>query len=348
MLIAGPNLTIDRTAAIDELRPGEVLRLHDVAVTPGGKGLNVARAALALGVPATLVGFVPGHTGRAAAALIAEEGVTLEGVAVAGEIRSTAVILETGGRATVLNEPGPSLADGDWEAFEAALDRTLGEHRVLVCSGSLPPGAPADGYSRLVERARRARRRALVDASGETLAAALSARPDVVTPNLAEAEGVLHGRADEAVEATPDAPARAQAAAEALVERGASAAVVTAAAAGAAVADGTGATWLTAPRATPRNPIGAGDVLASGLAAGLERGDRLLDAVRNGMAAAAAAVERATAGDLDPARMRELVGQIARADEAARRGCHIRDERLTSRSLTTLSDNVVPRGGASS
>ena len=43
MLIAGPNLTIDRTLAIDELRPGEVLRFDQVAVTPGGKGVNVAR-----------------------------------------------------------------------------------------------------------------------------------------------------------------------------------------------------------------------------------------------------------------------------------------------------------------
>jgi 1-phosphofructokinase/tagatose 6-phosphate kinase len=40
-----------------------------------------------------------------------------------------------------------------------------------------------------------------------------AARPDVVTPNLAEAEGLLHGRADEAVEAAPDARPRALAAA---------------------------------------------------------------------------------------------------------------------------------------
>ena len=80
MLIAGPNLTIDRTSTIPELRAGDVLRLADVVVTPGGKGLNVARAALALGVRATLVAFVPGHTGRAAAALIAEEGVALQGI----------------------------------------------------------------------------------------------------------------------------------------------------------------------------------------------------------------------------------------------------------------------------
>src|SRR3954447_10596770 len=121
MLIAGPNLTIDRTSTIPELRAGDVLRLADVVVTPGGKGLNVARAALALDVRATLVAFVPGHTGRASAAMIAEEGVTLQAIDVPGEIRSTSVILEPGGRATVLNEPGPELPHGDWERLEEVI-----------------------------------------------------------------------------------------------------------------------------------------------------------------------------------------------------------------------------------
>jgi fructose-1-phosphate kinase PfkB-like protein len=165
VLIAGPNLTIDRTSRIPSLRPGEVLRVEDVAVTPGGKGLNVARAARALGVPAALVAFVPGRTGRAAAELIGDEGVELRAVPVSGEIRSTSVILEPG-RATVLNEPGPPLRDGDWAALEAALDGAWGAHRVLVCSGSLPPASPPDGYGRLVALARAAGRLSVVDAGG--------------------------------------------------------------------------------------------------------------------------------------------------------------------------------------
>jgi 1-phosphofructokinase family hexose kinase len=311
LLIAGPNLTIDRTSTLPELRPGEVLRLANVIVTPGGKGLNVARAAHALGVPAALVAFLPGHVGRAAAALIAEEGVTLQGVPTSGELRSTSVILEPSGRATVLNEPGPTVSDERWVALEGVIDDALVDHRVLVCSGSLPPGAPADGYGRLVARARDAGAVALVDAGGPVLAAALTAHPDVVAPNLAEAEGVLFGRADESVEASPDARDRALAAASALVHRGARAAVVTAAAAGAAVAWDGDPAWIDAPRVSVRNPIGAGDVLTSGLAAALERGASVAEAAREGVAAAAASVEAPKAGDLDRARMRELLARMA-------------------------------------
>jgi 1-phosphofructokinase family hexose kinase len=307
MLIAGPNLTIDRTSTIAELRPGDVLRLADVVVTPGGKGLNVARAALSLDVRAPLVAFVPGHTGRASAAMIAEEGVDLVAVPAPGEIRSTSVILEPSGRATVLNEPGPSLGRGDWEAYEAAILSALGDHAVLVCSGSLPPGAPDDAYARLVEMARSHGVRAIVDTNPAALGAALEAAPDVVTPNLAEAEGLLHGRADESVETAPDAPDHAVAAAQALVARGAVAAVVTAAAAGAAVATATQRAFVHAPHAEVRNPIGAGDVLTSALAAAIERGEEVVGAVRGAVAAAAAGVEAPTAGVLDPARMRELL-----------------------------------------
>jgi fructose-1-phosphate kinase PfkB-like protein len=127
----------------------------------------------------------------------------------------------------------------------------------------------------------------------------VAAGADVVTPNLAEAEGLLHGRADETVEAGDPAVvrARAEAAARALVDRGAGRAVVTAAAAGAAMADAHGSSWLPAPRvAAVRNPIGAGDALVGGLALALERGEAFPAAVAFGVACGAASVETDTAG----------------------------------------------------
>jgi 1-phosphofructokinase family hexose kinase len=309
VVIAGPNLTIDRTLGIAELRPGEVLRFSRVVVTPGGKGVNVARLARAFDTDAVLVGFVPGRTGAAAAGLLGDEGVTLRGVAVEGEIRSTAVVLEDGGRVTVLNEPGPALGAGDWDRFEAEVAGALAGARVLACSGSLPPGAPEDAYARLVAVARERGVTSIVDVAGGQLGAAVAAGADVVTPNLAEAEGLLHGRADETVEAGDVAVvrSRAGAAARELVAGGARHAVVTAASAGAAFASADGSAWLDAPRiAAVRNPIGAGDALVGGLALALERGEAFADAVRFGVACGAASVETDTAGVVVADRVAEL------------------------------------------
>jgi 1-phosphofructokinase family hexose kinase len=311
VVIAGPNLTTDRTGRLAELRPGDVVRFDEATVMAGGKGVNVARVALALGAPAVLVGLLPGHTGAAAAAMLADEGIELRGVAVGGELRAATVVLERSGRVTVLNEPGPPLADGDWERYEAAVGAALDGARVLACSGSLPPGAPPDAYARLVARGREHGALVLVDAAGGQLAAALAVAPDVVTPNLAEAEGLLHGRADEAVEAgePADARARAEQAARELVARGARHAAVTAGAAGVALAGAGGPAWVPAPAVAVRNPIGAGDSLVGGLGVALERGRPLAEAVRFGVACAAASVETHTAGAIDPARARALEAQ---------------------------------------
>ncbi len=300
MLVAGPNLTIDRTLTIPELRPGEVLRFEEAVITPGGKGVNVARAAGCLGGAATLVGFTPGHTGAAVAAMLADEGVDLVGVPVAGEVRSAAIVLEPSGRVTVMNEPGPPLADGDWERLEAAIATHLDGHRVLVVSGSMPPATPPDGAARIVALAHRHGAVAVVDTSGAPLRDAVAAGADVVTPNLAEADAVLHGRSDEPVEAgdPEEVRERATAAARELLARGARRAIVTAGEAGAAVADGVEASWIGAPAVTVRNPIGAGDALVGGLAVALEARESFARAAALAVAAGAASVETERAGTL--------------------------------------------------
>jgi fructose-1-phosphate kinase PfkB-like protein len=219
-------------------------------------------------------------------------------------------VTESSGRTTVLNEPGPTLGPEDWAAYEAAVAANLAGRGVLVCSGSLPPGAPADGHARLAREARRAGLPCVVDASGAVLAAAVAAGVDVVTPNLGEAEALSGSGTGEAVAAAADGRPRALAAAGALVAAGARAAVVTAAAAGAAVATPGNTIWLTAPPAEVRNPVGAGDVLTAALAAALARGAALPAAAAEGVGAASASVEMPRAGEVDPARARRLTALV--------------------------------------
>ncbi len=311
MLIAGPNLTTDRTLTIDELRPGEVLRFSTATITPGGKGVNVARVARALGFPATLVALAPGRTGRAVVELLADEGLEVLSVETGGEVRAASVILEESGRVTVLNEPGPAVAEREWEGYERTVETNLSGHGFLVCIGSLPPGSPPDAYARLVRLARSRGVRALVDAGGVQLAAALEAGPELATPNLAEAEGVLLGTESLPVDdSSPNVRPRALDAASELVARGAGTAVVTAGAAGVAVATGSERRWVEAPHVEVRNPIGAGDSLVAGLIGTLERGGDLDRAASIGLAVAAASVETEVAGVVDPERVRALAAEL--------------------------------------
>jgi 1-phosphofructokinase len=321
LLIATPNIAVDRTVRLPELRPGQVMRPSRAVVTAGGKGLNVGRAwhALGAGAPAlsgdraTLVSFRGTADAEFVDRLLAVEPVRFVGVDVPGEARVATIYLEQSGRVTVLNEPGPELTAGDWARYEEVVAAELagGRHRSLVCSGSLPPGAPDDAYARLVHIGHRAGARVVVDAARTALAAALAGGPDAVTPNLAEADGVLNGHTDEAVdEAGLDVPHRATAAAEALCARGARSAAVTAGAAGAAYADAGGVTWLPTVKVDVVNPIGAGDSFVAGLVRASEGGASGLDAVTFALATATASVEQELAGGVDPRRVREIVGQL--------------------------------------
>jgi 1-phosphofructokinase family hexose kinase len=328
LLIATPNMAVDRTVRLPQLRPGQVMRPSRAVVTAGGKGLNVGRALHGLtGGKATLVGFRGSADAESTGRLFAAEPVRFVGVDVPGETRVATIYLEQSGRVTVLNEPGPQVAAADWARYEEAIAAELAgdAHRILVCSGSLPPGAPDDAYGRLVYIGHQAGARVVVDAARTALSASLAAGPDAVTPNLGEADGVLNGTADEAVdEGGPDIPDRAGAAAEALCARGARTAVVTAGAAGAAYCAGGVVTWLPTVKVEVVNPIGAGDAFVAGLVYALDGGvggvDAAgdVDAVAFALATASASVEQELAGGVDPRRVREIVAQLGGAVRSCR------------------------------
>lgn len=309
-IIISPNLTADRTLSLAELIPGSVLRPPRAVVTAGSKGLNVCRVLSVLGQPATLIGFVPDADAALVQRLFGAEPVELIGVPVPGELRVATIYLEDSGRVTVLNEPGPDVGTEDWARMEAAVHDALedGAHRTLVCSGSLPPGAPDDAYGRLTDLAHQAGATAVVDASSTVLRATAPHHPDLVTPNLAEAEAALGLSEGEAVdEQSPDVRDRAVDAAVALVGIGMRHVIVTAGAAGAALADDITVRWIPGIPIEVRNPIGAGDSFVGGFVHAVESDKALWPAVVRGLATATASCAHPLAGGIDRGRVDALV-----------------------------------------
>lgn len=311
MLIAAPNLCLDITVTLPRLVPGAVTRATATDTSAGGKGVNAARAAIALGATPTLAGFLPTQDGHHFVELLEPEGVALRRVAVGGVLRVASILVEHDGRVSVINGRGPEVDAAGWQSFTELVARSAVGSGVLLCSGSLPPGVPVDGYAQLVEIGHRAGIPVVVDAAPEVLQAALGSHPDLVSPNLSEAEGLLFGRVDEQVdEVGADIAERAIRAAAGLHAAGAIRAVVTAGSAGAALSTAHGIWWLPAAPVALVNPVGAGDCFAAGAALALVAGAEDVDVVRRGMAVASASCETATAGRVDPARATALFDQI--------------------------------------
>ncbi len=338
MLIVTPNPAVDHTVRLAELRPGEVMRARSGVSVAGGKGGNVARAARLLGADPTVLAFVPDTGSEHLRALYTAEGFRLAGIPVPGRVRTCTAIIADSGEVTLINEPGAVVTSADWGRLMSAADEHLRNQAaardgaagpgIVLCSGSLPPGAPDDGYAEIVRAGRAAGCEVLVDASGAPLARAIEAGADLVCPNVSEAESILcTERGDHAFEAGrphagtrelvddggADVPDRARFCAAALLGRGARWAVVTAGSAGAALAGPGVSMWFPAPRVAVRNPIGAGDSFLAGVATARAAGRYWPSAVRRGLAAGSASVEQDAAGVVDPARVDQLEAQLAAA-----------------------------------
>ena len=313
MLIVNGNIAIDRTIPLSVLVPGSVQRTGTAVTTLGGKGVNVARIGRAFGHRAVVVTFLPADSAAQLTHLAAAEKAELTGVRVPGTARAASILLEGSGRVTVLNEPGPPREAGEWRRFLAEIERQLPGQQSLVCSGSLPPGSPPDAYAQIVAIGQRAGLRTIVDAAGQALAGALPAHPDAVSPNLSEAESMLHGPSVEGVEPDgADIERRAGDAARGLVARGARRAIVSAGSHGAAFSDAGRTVFCPAPPVTVVSPIGAGDSLVGGLVHALEEGQDWPAAVRYAIAVASASCEQDLAGGIDVARVAALAASVVR------------------------------------
>ena len=62
---------------------------------------------------------------------------------------------------------------------------------VVILSGSLPKDYPSDAYRHLVETAKKAGAKVVLDASGKALAEGVKAHPDVIKPNAEECEPLI-------------------------------------------------------------------------------------------------------------------------------------------------------------
>jgi 1-phosphofructokinase len=275
-----PNPSVDRTLEVPAFERGAVVRATSARAHPGGKGVNVARALVANGVPARAVLPSGGREGSALLALLADLDVEVVPVPIGGSVRENVTIVERDGTETKLNAPGPTLSADELAALvDATVAASRGADWVALC-GSLPPGGDERLYPNLVAALHETGVRVAVDSSGWALAASLPAAPDLVKPNaeeLGEAVGRPLLTIGDVVEAAHE-----------LVHRGARITLVTLGADGALLALDGDVFHAVAPRATTRSTVGAGDATLAGFLADGTVGPH---ALRRGVAWGTAAVK---------------------------------------------------------
>jgi 1-phosphofructokinase family hexose kinase len=272
---------MDRISTWPALRLGAVNRAGAVSVVPGGKGFNVARAAVRLGRAATAYGFLGGHVGDALREMIVLDGVADRHTTIAAGTRVCFIVVEPdSGRTTVLNEPGPDVSDEEVERLLDDVRADAGPGDLLVISGSLPDSVSASVAGELIDIGRAAGSRTIVDIHSQALRVAFAHRPWMLKCNRAELQELLGEAGGEA----PRSHAELAQEMQRVREHGIDVVVTTMGPEGALVADARGVAHARVPRIDEVNPTGSGDLLLAGLAVGLEQGRSLHEALALGAA----------------------------------------------------------------
>jgi 1-phosphofructokinase len=274
------NPAVDQTCWVDRLEPGRAHRVRESQIDPAGKGVNVSRMVHRLGWPTIAFGFLAGETGNIIEKALHAEGVQHHVVRVPGRTRVNVTVVDGGGASTSFFGEGPEIPAGELASLDEMVRFWLQGGRVLVIAGSLPPGVPEGAYASYVRAARERGVRVVLDADGAALRDGVRAGPDLVKPNVAEAERLLERR-------LPHEAAILDGAKE-IVRRGVAIVVVSMGARGAICAAKDRAWRIRPPAVERRSAVGSGDAMVAGLAVGLARGDDLPAALRLGTAAGAA------------------------------------------------------------
>lgn len=304
------NTAIDKTLSVPNFRLGRRHRTVEQTTMPGGKGVNVARVLKTLGAPVIATGLAGGATGTRIVDQLTQLSVLSDFVRIGEESRTnTAVIDPTTGEQTEINEKGPKVTPQEVELFVDKLLYLAKGASLCVFAGSLPREVDTDIYAFLIRELRKLNVTTVVDTDGDPLRRAVRAEPDVVSPNILEAEELVGHEFNDDEDRTY--------AVKEVCDMGAREALMT-------MPDGCFARMHPPHEAEPqiyrvrvrggaiepRATVGSGDAFLAGYVAARYQSKPVEDALAFAVACGAESTQHLGAGLVDPDRVQRLLGEV--------------------------------------
>lgn len=297
------NAAIDKRYVLEQLRPGEVNRVKEISYSAGGKGLNVARVAALAGEAVCATGFVGGHAGNYIIETLQKQNIRSDFVHIMGESRSCINIYDEASKIqTEILEPGAGVTEEDKERMLQKFRQLISESSLVAISGSVPQGADASLYVKMIEIASQQGKRVILDTSGRLLEEAIKAVPYMIKPNMDEIR-MLTGK-------SLKTQAELLQAAKQLHQSGIELVVISCGSDGSLTVCREGVYRAIAPRVEVVNTVGCGDSLVAGFAVGLCRNMPIEDTIKLATAISAANAMRVETGYFRPEDMQELLPRV--------------------------------------
>jgi 1-phosphofructokinase family hexose kinase len=283
------NPVIQNTIVFERISKGEVNRTREYRTDASGKGVNVARVLSQLKRETAHLAQLGGPTRDWFLSMCDADGLPVIWAESNSEIRTcTTVIDRSDGSATELVEEARTVSPGTTERVLAEYERALTDYEAVIISGTKAEGFASDILARMAILAAEAGKRLYLDIKGSDLVSCLPYRPVVVKPNLEELlqtrshikgsdlEKRIHGRDEEAIcdfVASVGSEYWEKYGCDLVVTRGSNSTLFC-----------SSGKLYECPtlKIEALNPIGSGDSFTAGLAAALEDGASLAEAVIEG------------------------------------------------------------------
>ena len=300
---------------VKQLVHGSVHRAIKNETTAGGKGINVARACKTMGVDPHLYLMLPAREGDFYKDLLDSEGHDVEYLEIEGEVRKAIIMNEEASSAiTVVNGLGPDIMEKNWDEYCVAAAKKTQKDEIVLMMGSLPSNHPENAIDRLAQTINKAGGKLLVDTSPAAFKSCNNQVLDFISPNLEEAEAMISNKSGDLFVPNDDnVSERALSAAKALFNKVGKNIIVTAGAHGCAFKNADEHWWLPAFIISPdryKSAVGAGDSFVAGFAIYYETHQTQTnwkEAIKYGMATAAASCETYRAGGFKKSRVLEIL-----------------------------------------
>ena len=251
------NPCIDKSTKVNKLEAEAKLRCTEVVHEPGGGGINVSKALQKLDCSSTAIFPAGGHNGNMLCSLLNERSLSYKAIPTEAETRENWVVKETDTNHQYrFTFPGRSIT-------EAVIQQLMDEipsfnAKIIVASGSLPPGIPNEMYGMIVEKARAEGARCIVDTSGAALQSLKGKKAFLIKPNRGELSKLI-GIENIAHDEVPNAARKV------IQEEYAEWVAVSMGADGAWLVSMNEAYFCEAPKVEKKSTVGAGDSMVAGM-----------------------------------------------------------------------------------
>ncbi|MFE4428251.1 hexose kinase [Peribacillus butanolivorans] len=297
------NPSVDISYKLDKFSLDTVNRVNDVSKTAGGKGLNVTRVLHQLEEEVAATGFLGGNLGDFIRNEISILGIQDFFVGVTGDTRNCIAVIHEGNQTEIL-EGGPEIKNEEATSFLESFTSYVQQVEIITISGSLPIGLPNDFYDDLLKIAGANNTLVLLDTKGELLENALISKnkPFLIKPNQEELADLLGGKfenEDQIIEALKSP-----------MFEGVPWIVVTLGVDGAMIKSNANVYRVQIPKVKAVNPVGSGDSVIAGFAAGLSRKLKGEDLIKFGLAMGVLNAIEENTGHINPENINWCIEQI--------------------------------------